>query len=118
MEVHARSGCPIASTLDLVGDRWSLVLVRDMVNGKRRFGEFLESPEGIPTNVLAARLKAMRAAGLVEKAPYSERPLRHAYQLSAKGRSLLPVLQALCRWGNAHLPGTWQPPAEFMALKP
>jgi len=110
-----RSGCPIASTLDLVGDRWSLVIVRDMVNGKRRFGELLASPEGIPTNILADRLKRMEAHGLVRKEPYQERPRRNEYHLTAKGTGLLPVLQAMCRWGNAHIPDTWIPPESFMA---
>ena len=110
-----RSGCPIASTLDLVGDRWSLVIVRDMVNGKRRFGELLASPEGIPTNILADRLKRMEAQGLVRKQPYQERPRRNEYLLTDKGAGLLAVLQAMCRWGNAHIPDTWIPPASFMA---
>ena len=58
-----RSPCPIAATLDTLGDRWSLVLIRDMVAGKRRFGEFLDSPEGIKTNILAERLRRLEAAG-------------------------------------------------------
>lgn len=110
----ARSGCPIANTLDLVGDRWSLLIVRDMVNGKRRFGEFLESPERIPTNILAVRLKRLVSEGLAIRALYQERPARYEYQLSEKGRSLLPVLQEICRWANHHLPGTWVPPRSFM----
>jgi DNA-binding HxlR family transcriptional regulator len=118
MAEFARSPCPIASTLDLVGDRWTLVIVRDMVNGKRRFGDFLDSPERIPTNVLAARLQRLVAEGLVTRRPYQQRPARYEYALSGKGRALLPVVQALARWGNAHLPGTWQAPAGFMAQQP
>lgn len=109
-----RSGCPIATTLDLVGDRWSLVIVRDMLGGKKRFGEFADSPEHIPTNILAARLKKMEAAGLVVRAPYQTRPVRHEYSLTELGESLLPVLQEICRWANAQIPGTWTPPASFM----
>ena len=109
-----RSGCPIASTLDLVGDRWSLVIVRDLINGKRRYNEFLASPERIPTNILANRLKRMEAFGLVRKRPYQERPRRNEYLLTRKGSDLLTVLQAICRWGNAHIPDTWIPPASFM----
>ncbi len=112
----ARSGCPIASTLDLVGDAWSLVLVRDMLNGKSRFSEFLASPEGVTTNILADRLKRLEASGLIGKSAYQQRPVRHAYVLTEKGRDLAPVLQAMCRWGAAHLPGSWTPPKSFMAL--
>lgn len=109
-----RSGCPIASTLELVGDRWTLVIVRDMLNGKKRYGEFVDSPERITTNVLADRLTKMEAAGLVAKAPYQRRPMRYEYTLTEKGIGLLPVLQEICRWGNKHLPGTWVPPESFM----
>ena len=109
-----RSGCPIATTLDFVGDKWSLVIVRDMVNGKARFGEFLESPEGIPTNILADRLKRMEGNGLISKKPYQERPRRFAYGLTEKGLSLLPVVQSMCLWANRHYPHTWTPPESFM----
>jgi len=112
-----RSGCPIASTLDIVGDRWTLVLLRDLLNGKRRFSEFLESPERITTNVLTDRLAKMEGAGLVAKTPYQERPLRHEYSLTAKGEGLLPVLQAVCRWANQYLEDTWVPPDSFMRRK-
>ncbi len=110
-----RSGCPIASTLDLVGDKWSLVIVRDLLTGKRRFGEFLASPEGIPTNILASRLKRMEQAGLVSRQPYQANPPRFDYLLTGKGGELLPVLQQICVWGNVHIPGTWRPPESFMA---
>lgn len=111
---QARSGCPIASTLDLVGDRWSLVIVRDMLTGKRRFAEFLASPERITTNILADRLAMLETAGLVAKMPYQMRPTRYDYALTEAGTGLLPVLQQICRWANRHIPGTWTPPAGFM----
>ena len=110
-----RSGCPIASSLDLIGDRWSLVSLRDLLNGKSRYAEFLASPEGISTNILADRLAAMEADGLVTRQPYQLKPKRFSYHLTPRGAAFLPVLQALCVWGNAHLPGTWTPPAAFMA---
>lgn len=113
-----RSGCPIASTLDIVGDKWTLVIVRDMVTGKKRFGEFLDSPEGITTNILADRLKRLEATGLVVKQPYQNNPPRFEYSLTGEGRALLPVVQAMCRWANAHIPGTWPPPEDFMAARP
>ena len=109
-----RSGCPIATTLDLVGDRWSLVIVRDLLTGKKRFAEFLASPERIATNTLADRLRRMEALGLVERRRYRERPKRYEYALSATGRDFLPVLQEMCRFANRHVRGTWTPPADFM----
>ena len=111
---QARSDCPIASTLDLVGDRWSLVIVRDLINGKRRFSEFLASPERITTNVLTDRLAALEAVGLIERHAYQQRPPRYDHVLTEKGRALHPILQDMCRWANRYLPGTWVPPAHFM----
>ena len=109
-----RSGCPIASTLDIVGDRWSLVIVRDLINGKRRFSDFLDSPERITTNVLTDRLEGMERAGLVERVAYQMRPPRYDYLLTERGRALHPILQDMCRWANSHIPDTWVPPAHFM----
>ncbi|WP_370335425.1 winged helix-turn-helix transcriptional regulator [Parvularcula marina] len=113
-EPEFRSGCPIATTLDLVGDRWTLVILRDMLNGKTRFKDFLDSPERITTNVLTDRLAQMVEAGLARKNLYQERPKRYAYELTEKGRSLHSVVQAMCRWANEHVPGTWVPPDSFM----
>ena len=109
-----RSPCPIASSLDLLGDKWTLVLVRDLVTGKRRYGEFLDSPEGIATNIISSRLKRMEDAGLIAKRPYQRNPLRHEYTLTPRGDDLLEVLQSICRWGNRHFPGSWIPPESFM----
>lgn len=113
-----RSGCPIASTLDILGDRWSLVIIRDMVTGKIRFGDFLKSPERIPTNILTERLQRLEAFGLIEKERYQQNPVRFDYRLTRKGADLLPTLQAVCIWANHHLPETWRPPKTFLALKP
>lgn len=113
-DMNFRSGCPIASTLDLVGDKWTLVILRDMINGKARYSEFLDSPERITTNVLADRLAKMEQSGLVVKSAYQQRPQRFAYTLTKKGRDLHPVVQAMCRWANKHVPDTWKPPAAFM----
>ena len=101
-----RSPCPIAGTLDLVGDKWSLLVVRDMLHGRRTFGEFLASPEAIPTNILADRLARLEDAGIIVSAAYQERPVRYAYSLSDKGKALGDVLLALVRWGKTHIPGT------------
>ena len=117
-EHEFRSGCPIASTLELVGDRWTLVLLRDLANGKARYAQFLDSPERIASNILTARLKAMEAAGLIKSGLYQRRPKRFEYALTPMGASLLPVLQEMSRWGHAHLPQRWRAPDEFMRKKP
>ena len=112
-----RSSCPIASTLDIVGDKWSLVLVRDLLTGKRRYNQFCDSSEGVPTNLLAARLCKLEAHGIIEKHPYQTRPVRYTYTLTPAGRALLPLLQEMCRWANAHIGGTWTAPETFMSMK-
>ena len=110
-----RSACPIANALDLLGDRWTLLVIRDLIFvGKRRFGELLSSPEGIPTNILSDRLRRLEEGGVVEKVPYQLRPARYEYQLTAKGRDLLPVLRALIAWAARHLPGVAIPPPEVL----
>lgn len=109
-----RSGCPIASTLDMVGDRWSLIIVRDLLTGKRRFAQFLDSPERITPSVLTDRLTFLEGDGLIAKTLYCERPKRYEYRLTKTGEALLPVLQAMCAWGHAHVPGAWEAPESFM----
>src|SRR5436190_806509 len=101
-----RSLCPVANALDLVGDRWTLLIVRDLFAGKHRFGDFLTSPEHIPTNILAERLKRLERAGLIASQPYSERPPRFEYHLTSRGRELAPVVDAMASWGLAQFPGT------------
>src|SRR5256885_14051905 len=101
-----RSPCAVACTLDLVGDKWSLLVVRDMLGGNVTYGQLQNSPEGIPTNILADRLKRLEEAGLVAKSAYQEHPVRYAYELTEKGKALGDVLLALVRWGEAHIPGT------------
>jgi DNA-binding HxlR family transcriptional regulator len=101
-----RSACAVANTLDLVGDKWSLLVVRDLLHGKQTFSELLDSPEAISTNLLADRLARLEEAGIVVSAPYQERPVRYAYSLSEKGVALSDVLRALVQWGSRHIPGT------------
>ena len=98
----------------MIGDKWSMVILRDMLIGKSKYGEFLTSPEGIPTNILAERLKRLTGLGLIEKTPYQDRPVRHAYRLTERGEALLPVLQEISKWGNRFIRDTWTPPAAFM----
>ncbi|MGN9846954.1 winged helix-turn-helix transcriptional regulator [Nonomuraea sp. H19] len=102
-----RSDCAVASTLDILGDRWSLLLVRDLLMaGQLRYGDFVGAAEAIPTNTLADRLRRLEDAGIVERLPYSERPPRYTYRLTEAGRQLGPVVDALAEWGVRHLPGT------------
>ena len=101
-----RSTCPIANVLDIVGDKWTLLVVRDLLlSGKHRYGEFQASPEAIPTNILADRLKRLEAAGLVTKEFYQDNPPRAEYFLTRKGADLGPVLQAMGQWGQKYIPG-------------
>ena len=101
-----RSACAVANSLDIVGDKWSLLVVRDLLHGKSTYGELANSPEHIPTNILAERLKRLEAAGIIVGTPYQERPVRYAYTLTPKGKALGDVLLAFVRWGRQHIPGT------------
>ena len=106
MKKSRRSVCPVACTLDLIGDKWTLLVVRDLGCGKRHFKEFGESPEGIATNILADRLERLVDCGLAERYPSPERAGRDAYRLTDKGRSLGLVLEAIAKWGLKHIEGT------------
>lgn len=101
-----RSACPIAATLDRVGDKWSLLIIRDIgLFNKHRNKDFQDSDEGIPTNILANRLKRLTDEGLVEKRLYQERPPRYEYHLTEAGRSLLPVIQTMATWASENISG-------------
>lgn len=105
-----RSTCPIANVLDIVGDKWTLLVVRDLLlAGKHRYGEFQSSPEAIPTNILAERLKRLEASGLVKKEFYQDNPPRAEYYLTRKGADLGPILQAMGQWGKQYIPGVVVP---------
>lgn len=101
-----RSPCPVACTLDLLGDRWTLLLVRDLFLGRSRFKDFASSPEGIPTNILADRLERLLESGLVRQVPATPGGKHRAYQLTEKGRALGPALRALRDWGLQWVEGT------------
>lgn len=115
--VEQRSNCPVACSLDLVGDRWTLLVIRDLFWGKSRYGEFAASPEGIPTNILADRLERLEAAGIISRSPYQDNPPRFAYKLTRKGADLKPVLGALAMWSMRHVPGTKPDKAVMAALR-
>ena len=101
-----RSPCPVSCTLDLVGDRWTLLVIRDLFLGKSRFKDFLASPEGIPTNILTDRLKRLLENRMVIQVSDSEGSRHLAYQLTDKGEALLPVLRAMKDWGLQWEKGT------------
>lgn len=105
-----RSGCPISYFLDFLGDKWTLLVVRDlMFMGKRRYGEFLASPEGIATNILADRLTRLEAAGIVRKSDDPEGGGKGSYALTEKGLDLIPAMVELAAWGAKHDPDTGAP---------
>jgi DNA-binding HxlR family transcriptional regulator len=99
-----RSPCPVACALDIIGDRWTLLVVRDLLGGKRRYGDLLRSAESIPTNILAERLKRLERAGLVRRVQYSEHPPRAEYELTAAGQGLGETIAVLGRWGREQFP--------------
>ncbi len=106
-EAH-RSGCPINLTLEVVGDRWSLIVIRDMIfGGRRHFRELLtRSEEGIASNILASRLHRLVGQGIVTKAGDPTHKQRILYTLTEKGIDLLPVLAQMGAWGRKHLPAS------------
>lgn len=96
-----RSPCPVACSLDIFGDRWTLLVIRDLFFGRTRFKEFAASPEGIPTNILTERLERLLARSIVEQIPAEDGTKRLAYRLTKKGKALGRVLRAMRDWGLA-----------------
>ena len=102
----SRSECPIATALDLVGDKWTLLLIRDIgLFDKHRNKDFQDGAEGIPSNVLASRLKHLVEIGLLEKRLYEPHPPRYEYHLTTAGKDLVPIVKALAGWSAAHVEG-------------
>lgn len=101
-----RSSCPITNVLDLLGDKWTLLVIRDLVLGKRRYQEFIESPEEMASNILADRLNKLQTAGLVSRRAYQQNPVRYEYSLTKRGKELEPILEAIIVWGKKQYPGT------------
>jgi DNA-binding HxlR family transcriptional regulator len=93
--------CPIARTLDIIGERWTILILRDLVvGGSRKFQDFERSLRGISPNTLSARLKRLEEAGIVERRFYEQHPPRAEYMLTETGKELRPVLKALFEWGQ------------------
>ena len=103
--------CTIARAVAQVGDEWTLLIVREMFLGTRRFDDFLRLT-GMSSHLLAQRLKKLEAEGVIRRAPYSERPPRHDYRLTEKGRDLWAVIIALKQWGDRWL-GTDDTPVQI-----
>ena len=96
-----RSPCPVSCALEIFGDRWTLLVIRDLILGKSRFKDFLASPEGIPTNILTDRLNRLVESQIINKISNSEGSRHLIYQLTEKGQALLPVVKAMKDWGLA-----------------
>ena len=103
MNVEHTSHCPVARTLDIVGDRWTILILRDLIlEGPRRFHDLQSSLSRISPNTLSARLKTLEEHGIIERRFYADHPPRAEYVLTAKGDELRPVLRALRLWGEKH----------------
>jgi DNA-binding HxlR family transcriptional regulator len=103
MVVRYDTRCPVARSLKVIGERWTLLILRDLFQsstGRCRFQELLESLDGIAPNTLSARLKSLEADGVIEREFYDDHPPRAEYLLTEKGRKLGPVLKALHAWGE------------------
>ena len=101
-----RSTCPVAAALDLMGDRWTLLVLRDLLLGMHYYDELLEAPEGIATNILAERLRRLQEADMVVASSDPDNRRRKRYELTERGQSFAPVLLSLAKWGLEHIDGT------------
>ncbi|KAA0083390.1 transcriptional regulator [Mycolicibacterium sp. P9-64] len=109
--------CPIAAAVEVVGERWALLVVREIALGATRFSDIIRGT-GAPRDRIAARLKALTAAGVITKVPYQSAPARDEYQLTESGRALIPVLDALLEWGKHHAVAPDDPhrPRQYAAI--
>lgn len=104
-KLPGRSPCPIACSLDLIGDKWTLLVVRDLMRGRTTFKDFMGAPEKIATNILTDRLNKLVEHGIAERL-IEDSEARPTYRLTEKGQSLFPVLKAVADWGLKNLEGT------------
>lgn len=104
---RVRSRCQISSFLDILGDKWTLLVIRDLFIGLNKFSDFRNSPEKIPSNLLSERLKRLESKGIVSKSCYQEHPKRYHYQLTEQGKALWPVLKEMIQWSNTFIPGLY-----------
>ena len=114
---NRQSGCPIAFTLDVIGDKWSLLIIRDMIfKGRRYFSEFLEAHEKIATNILTDRLKKLEDCEIISKTQNPEHQKKYIYELTPKGVALIPVILEIILWGTRNDPNTTTPKELFRRL--
>ncbi|WP_442790089.1 winged helix-turn-helix transcriptional regulator [Nocardia sp. CDC160] len=99
---HERAECPVARAVDVIGDRWTLLIVRDVLDGIRRFSE-LQKNLGLARNILSARLRELVAQGILEIVPAADGSAYHEYTLTPKGRELFSIIVALRQWGETYL---------------
>ena len=104
MEANTRKmpDCPVEITLQLIGDKWKVLIIRDLLTGPKRFNELMRSVTGITQKVLTSHLRAMEAAGLVSRKVYAEVPPRVEYTLTETGYSLKPILDSMGAWGDGY----------------
>ena len=104
MEANTRKmpDCPVETTLQLIGDKWKVLIIRDLLTGTKRFNELMRSVTGITQKVLTSHLRAMEAAGLVNRKVYPEVPPRVEYSLTETGYSLKPILDSMVAWGDGY----------------
>ncbi len=104
-ELKQRSTCPVSTSLDVLGDKWTLLILRDMVfDDKSTYGQFLQSEEKIATNVLADRLAGLESQGIVSKSVAADKKSKFTYRLTEKGVDVVPILVELVLWGATHCP--------------
>lgn len=109
-QTRRRSDCPVSYALEVLGDRWTLLIIRDLLfAGKQHYRQFLRSDEKIATNILADRLRRLEAAGIVEKGPDPKNRRAFLYELTRKGTDLAPALLELIRWAARHDPDSAVP---------
>ena len=108
-----RSRCSIARSLEILGDKWTLLVVRDLMwHGKHTFQGLQGSEERMPTNLLSQRLKRLMEWGVVDREAYQDRPVRYRYYLTSRGMALEPILLQIMGWGHVHLGGARYDPVE------
>lgn len=106
-KTNFRSACSISCALEIIGDKWTLLIIRDIMFGKSKsFGEFLSSPEKIASNILSKRLEKLVSHGILEKTVNNENRLKFDYELTEMGKELEPVIRAIGEWGHEAIKGT------------
>ncbi|MCF6359830.1 MAG: helix-turn-helix transcriptional regulator [Cyclobacteriaceae bacterium] len=104
MNKHFRSNCPISSALDIIGDKWSLLIIRDMMfPGKKTYSEFSNSSEKIATNILSSRLSMLEELGIINKGKEEGNKKTNIYSLTQKGKELLPIILEIAQWSDNNL---------------